>query len=62
LFDPPVLTNAPLTDALKVSWPVVKAGPPLAGVTVTPKVRLSMVTLVPNERLIEHETLLPTAA
>ena len=54
----------PATDEVKLTCPVVNAGPPLraAGATDTLNAKLSTLTPDPNDRLSEHDTAPPAAA
>ena len=61
LLVPPVVTNAPLRDEVKLSCPV-RAGAEPPSVTTTPKVNPSTLTPVPRDRLMRQEILLPGAA
>ena len=60
LFVPPLLKNAPPIDGLNHSD--VTAGAAPLGVTTTAKVRLSILTPIPNDRANVHRTLLPGVA
>ena len=59
LFVPPVLLNRELMESSKLNCPLVRDGTAPFGITVTARVRLSILTPAPKDRPIVHMTVLP---